>query len=309
MKIALVGKGGSGKSTVSALFIDYLISNNEKVLAIDADINQHLADLLGVGFKSENAVSHDKHAKAIRAHLRGTNKHIASIDSFIKTTPPGQGSNLIRISDSDPVLRDHAIRFAPNGYFMHVGTYEKDGIGTSCYHGNLAVFENIVSHTSLGEHEYLVADMVAGTDAFASAAFALFDAICIVVEPTPESTGVYRQFIQLATETDIQDRVHVVGNKIMDDDDKRYLTETIGRKPVAFIPHNARLRRQRQRGERIPCSDPEICKALQGILQEAKSCVPSAASQRELLRALHLKLADTKYIKDTYGDVRGQFGA
>jgi CO dehydrogenase maturation factor len=308
MKTAFVGKGGSGKSTVSALFINYLVSEDKKVLAIDADINQHLAHLLGISFEPEKAVSHGKHARAIRTHLRGTNKHIDSVDSFIKTTPPGEGSNLIRISADDPVLQSHAAPFAKNGYFVHVGTYEKDGIGTSCYHGNLAIFENIVSHTQLHKDEYLVGDMVAGTDAFASAAFALFDAICIVVEPTPESTSVYKQFIQLANEAGIQDRVHVIGNKIMDKEDERYLAESIGHTPAAIIPHNARLRRLRQTGERVTCDDPTIRKALEGLLQTVSEHIPTAESQRQLLKELHLKLAETKYIQDTYGDVRSQFG-
>jgi len=42
MKIAFVGKGGSGKTTLSSLFIRHLAAARVPVLAIDADINQHL---------------------------------------------------------------------------------------------------------------------------------------------------------------------------------------------------------------------------------------------------------------------------
>ena len=42
MKIAFVGKGGAGKTTVSSLFCLYY-SKNKSVLAIDADINMHMA--------------------------------------------------------------------------------------------------------------------------------------------------------------------------------------------------------------------------------------------------------------------------
>ena len=45
MKIAFVGKGGAGKTTVSSLFCLYY-SKNKSVLAIDADINMHMAELL-----------------------------------------------------------------------------------------------------------------------------------------------------------------------------------------------------------------------------------------------------------------------
>ncbi|MGH9549742.1 MAG: hypothetical protein ACRD3W_10220, partial [Terriglobales bacterium] len=48
MKIAFVGKGGSGKSTLTSLFIRYLQrNNNQSILAIDADLNMSLAGLLG----------------------------------------------------------------------------------------------------------------------------------------------------------------------------------------------------------------------------------------------------------------------
>ncbi|MGW0901344.1 nucleotide-binding protein, partial [Streptomyces goshikiensis] len=42
MKIAFVGKGGSGKTTLSSLFIRHLAANEAAVVAVDADINQHL---------------------------------------------------------------------------------------------------------------------------------------------------------------------------------------------------------------------------------------------------------------------------
>jgi CO dehydrogenase maturation factor len=46
MKIAVVGKGGSGKSTLSWLIIHYLHEQNQNVLAIDADHNMDLMTLL-----------------------------------------------------------------------------------------------------------------------------------------------------------------------------------------------------------------------------------------------------------------------
>jgi CO dehydrogenase maturation factor len=47
MKIAIVGKGGVGKSSISWLFTQYLLDNNKKVCAIDSDHNMDFIDLLG----------------------------------------------------------------------------------------------------------------------------------------------------------------------------------------------------------------------------------------------------------------------
>jgi CO dehydrogenase maturation factor len=47
LKIVLVGKGGSGKTTLAALLVRHLVAAGRPVLAVDADINQHLAVALG----------------------------------------------------------------------------------------------------------------------------------------------------------------------------------------------------------------------------------------------------------------------
>lgn len=47
--IAVAGKGGSGKTSISGLIIRYLLNNNLKpVLAVDADPNANLGDSLGL---------------------------------------------------------------------------------------------------------------------------------------------------------------------------------------------------------------------------------------------------------------------
>src|ERR1700730_255019 len=47
-RVAFVGKGGSGKITLASLFSRYLGAQQSAVLAIDADINQHLGEALGL---------------------------------------------------------------------------------------------------------------------------------------------------------------------------------------------------------------------------------------------------------------------
>lgn len=46
--IAVAGKGGTGKTTVSGILIRYLASGGKKVLAVDADANSNLNEVLGV---------------------------------------------------------------------------------------------------------------------------------------------------------------------------------------------------------------------------------------------------------------------
>ena len=51
--IALTGKGGTGKTTISALIVRWLVADGKTpVLAVDADSNSNLNDVLGVSFSA-----------------------------------------------------------------------------------------------------------------------------------------------------------------------------------------------------------------------------------------------------------------
>ena len=49
MKIAVMGKGGSGKTTISGVLSRVLAQGGHKVLAVDADTNPNLGISLGLG--------------------------------------------------------------------------------------------------------------------------------------------------------------------------------------------------------------------------------------------------------------------
>src|ERR1700687_2948035 len=104
MKIAFVGKGGSGKTTFSSLFCRYLASKNLPVLALDADINQHLGMALGLPQdQAEGLPAMGLEIDRIKNYLRGSNTRVPSAELMIKTTPPGNGSRLIRLNEDNPI--------------------------------------------------------------------------------------------------------------------------------------------------------------------------------------------------------------
>ncbi len=88
MRVAFVGKGGSGKTTLSALFSRHLARSGAPVVAIDGDINQHLAYALGLD-EDEGFAAPPLSARTgeIKDYLRGTNPRIPSHDTMVKTTP------------------------------------------------------------------------------------------------------------------------------------------------------------------------------------------------------------------------------
>lgn len=309
MKIACVGKGGSGKSTLSALLIRHLQSAGRDVLAIDADINMNLAGLLGVDFPHDRDLSRPENAAALRRHLRGTNTLIRDEHSFAPTTPPGPGSNLVA-GTADPALAPFSVR-GENLTLLTVGTYEADGIGQSCYHSNLFVAENLLSHTRANAESPVVADMVAGTDAFSYSMHLQFDAIFLIAEPTPESAEVCALYTHLAREAGMDGLVHVIANKVADDDDLSFIRARTGKIPIGAIPAIPMLKKLRQRGEALPAAlsaDPAIAPALQAMVETASHPAITPAARHGLLRALHMKLSRKDWIIKACGnDVANQF--
>lgn len=91
MKIAFVGKGGSGKTTLSSLFVRHLAARGTPVVAVDADINQHMGAALGLDDAEAAALpAMGAHLPLIKEYLRGSNPRIASAEKMIKTTPPAK---------------------------------------------------------------------------------------------------------------------------------------------------------------------------------------------------------------------------
>ena len=306
MKIAFVGKGGSGKSTITSLFIKHLINKKEKILVIDADINMHMAGLIGVSVKQELAISENGNPAKIRKILIGSNKRIKNIDSFVKTTPPATGSHLVKIEGDNQIIKDFAVPFVKDGYFMTVGTYNEDEIGIACYHTNLSILENIISHTMEKENEWIVVDMVAGTDAFSGSLHIQFDAIFLIVEPTPESTSVFTQYKKLAMKAGIFERVFIIGNKIQDDVDLDYVKEIVGDKLVGYVPILSSLKRAGQQNRPVELSDITDRLVFEKVEETARKHVESRENRLKKLHELHKKHVQEEWVISTLGDLTDQ---
>ncbi|MGW1539087.1 ATP-binding protein [Streptomyces sp. NPDC002309] len=240
MKIAFVGKGGSGKTTLSSLFIRHLAAVGAPVLAIDADINQHLGAALGLDeTASARLPAMGDRLALIKDHLRGTNPRIASADSMIKTTPPGEGSRLLRVCEDNPVYDACARPVELDGgavRLMVTGPFTDADLGVACYHSKTGAVELCLNHLVDGPGEYVVVDMTAGSDSFASGMFTRFDITFLVAEPTRKGISVYRQYKDYARDFGVE--LKVVGNKVQGQDDLDYLRAEVGDDLLVTVGHS-----------------------------------------------------------------------
>lgn len=226
MRIAFVGKGGSGKTTLSSLFGRYLGSLEKEVVMIDADINQHLGSQVGFDEQQLSQLSQlgDK-LMEIKEYLRGDNERINHVSQMIKTTPPGRGSRLLRIDRADALLDTLSIRNSTIR-LMATGGFQEEDLGVKCYHSKTGAVELLLNHLVDDRDEYVVVDMTAGADAFASGLFSKFDLTLLVVEPTLMSVGVYKQYLEYSKGFDLN--IKVVGNKVESTEDEEFIKEYVG---------------------------------------------------------------------------------
>ncbi|MEU2735941.1 ATP-binding protein [Streptomyces sp. NPDC007095] len=303
MRAAFVGKGGSGKTTLSALFSRRLAHSGAPVVAIDGDINQHLARALGLG-DDETFAAPPLSARLgeIKAHLRGSNPRITSPETMIKTTPPGRGSRLLRLLGDDPVHTPHLQRVG-GVPLMVTGEFDESDLGVACYHSKLGAVELYLNHLVDGPGEYVVVDMTAGADAFASGLFTRFDMTFLVAEPTRNGVSVYRQYRDHAQEFGIP--IAVIGNKVTGEDDLLFLKEHVGDDLLTYVRHSSWVRSQEQ-GRPHGDLEPHNIHALGHMRTALDARTKDWTAFQEHAVALHLRNAAAWADRATGTDLSAQ---
>lgn len=297
MKIAFVGKGGSGKTTLSSLFIRHLTANEAPVIAVDADINQHLGAALGLGDAEIAALpAMGAHLPLIKDYLRGGNPRITSAEAMIKTTPPGEGSRLLRVCEDNPVygacaqpvrLDDGEIRL------MATGPFTESDLGVACYHSKVGAVELCLNHLVDGPDEYVVVDMTAGSDSFASGMFTRFDMTFLVAEPTRKGVSVYRQYKEYARDFGIA--LRVVGNKVQGQDDLDFLREEVGDDLLVSVGHSNWVRAmEKGRPARFELLEADNRCALQTLQDAAEDSYANRDWERYTRQMVHFHLRNAE---------------
>jgi CO dehydrogenase maturation factor len=297
MRVAFVGKGGSGKTTLSSLFIRHLAARRVPVTAVDADINQHLGTALGLAEAEAAALPPlGGRLPLIKEYLRGDNPRIASTEAMIKTTPPGVGSRLLRLDEDNPVFgacaREVGLDDGAAARLLVTGPFTEDDLGVACYHSKTGAVELCLNHLVDGRDEYVVVDMTAGSDSFASGLFTRFDMTFLVAEPTRKGVSVYRQYREYARDFGVA--LRVVGNKVQGQDDLDFLREQVGDDLLVTLGHSDWVRAL-ERGTQRPFAElEEPARLALGALHEAADAAYERRDWQRYTRQMvhfHLKNA------------------
>jgi CO dehydrogenase maturation factor len=206
MKLAITGKGGVGKTTLSALLAQVFADQGLEVLAVDADPSPCLAGALGF-------------PKDIKIKL----SPISEMDALIEERTGAKPGTTGGFFTLNPKVDDIPDRFSAkyrNVRLLEMGSVDTGGSGCICPES--AMLKTLFTHLLFRKDEVLILDMYAGVEHLGRATVDFVDAMLIVVEPTNRSIGTARQIKKLANDIGLS-RLWLVGNKVRNEDEANFI--------------------------------------------------------------------------------------
>ena len=221
MKVAITGKGGVGKTTLSSTLARLYADEGRTVLAADVDPDANLGLALGLTEEEVNAIVPISKMRQLVEERTGatyTNK-------FFKLNP--------QVSDiPDKFARDI------NGIKLLVmGTVETGGGGCVC--PEHVMLKAILSNLVFRKDDVVIMDMEAGLEHLGRGTASMMDQFIVVIEPGARSVQTYERIKSLAKDIGIT-KVRVVANKIRDDSDRAFIRSRIPADDLlGFISYNS----------------------------------------------------------------------
>jgi CO dehydrogenase maturation factor len=252
MKLAITGKGGVGKTTLTALLAQAYADAGRQVLAVDADPSPCLAGALG-----------------FPAELRAQLKPIAEMDTLIEERTGAKPGTVGGFFTLNPRVDDIPERFSVlhrGVRLLEMGSVELGGSGCIC--PEAAMLKTLFTHLLFRKDDILLLDMYAGVEHLGRATVDFVDAMLVVVEPTRRSLGTATQIKKLANDIGLK-RLYLVGNKVRNEDEAKFLeSETPGLPVLGYLPADLKVQEADRLG--IPVYDhvPVLKTTAQKILTE-----------------------------------------
>ncbi|MBA2739292.1 MAG: hypothetical protein H0U47_06500 [Nocardioidaceae bacterium] len=251
MRVAFVGKGGAGKSSLAGTFARVLAGTGERVLVLDSDPMPGVAFSLGVprtdaGLPDE-AVEADEDGDGrrryrLRAGLTGTG-----------------------------AVERYAIRGPDGVHLLQLGKARGPRWNnTAQHHGFQRVIDDLP-----GDGWSVVGDLPGGTRQPFLTWGRYAETFLVVVEPTPASLLTGRRLARLASARG-SPRVAVVANKVLHPEDAKQVAERTGLELAGVVPFDPGVETADRLGKAVLDHDP-----LGPTATAVRSLVDALRSERE----------------------------
>lgn len=217
MKIAITGKGGVGKTTLSGVLARLFAKDKYNVLAVDADPDANLAS--SIGFSEEE---YSKLVPFSRMKELAKERTAAS---------DGYGSLFVLNPKVNDLPDEYCIEHK-GVKLLSMGTIDQGGSGCVCPENTL--IKRLMQELLVNRDDVVIMDMEAGIEHLGRGTAESVDALIVVVEPGKRSIQTANQIKGLADDIGIK-KLFVVASKVQTDDDLSFIKENL--KNFEFLGH------------------------------------------------------------------------
>ena len=218
MKVAITGKGGVGKTTLSSTLARLYADEGRTVLAADVDPDANLGLALGLSQEEVDEIIPISKMRDLAKERTG-----ASDDNkFYKL---------------NPYVADIPEKFAKsiNGVKLLVmGTVDLGGSGCVC--PEHVMLKAVLSNLTYRKNDVVIMDMEAGLEHLGRGTAMNMDQFIVVIEPGARSVQTYRNVKRLASDLGVK-RVRVVANKVRDEKDEEFIRASIPAEDLLGMIH------------------------------------------------------------------------
>jgi len=210
-RVVITGKGGVGKTTITAILSHLFVRNGFNTLAVDEDPQMNLPYAIGVPVTDE---------------ILPITRNLNYIEEKIGARP-GAGWGLMM--SLNPDVSDVVERFGMKGpggvNILVMGTVIQAATGCLCPENTL--LDAVIRYINLRENEVILLDTQAGVEHFGRALARGFSQALLVTDPTFNAVQVVKKSVQLAKDLDIK-YVHLVVNRVRSEKDIEKVHEILG---------------------------------------------------------------------------------
>ncbi|HUT68530.1 MAG TPA: carbon monoxide dehydrogenase accessory protein CooC [Dehalococcoidales bacterium] len=253
MKIAISGKGGVGKTLLSAFLSHIFAEAGYSVIAIDADPDANLASTLG--FPNPEKIT-----------------PISELTDLIEErvgVRPGTSGAFFKLNPKvDDLPENYSVKL--DGIrLMSMGRIKRGGTGCYCPEG--ALLQALLSHLLLQRDEVVILDMEAGIEHLSRGTTKAVDKLIIVVEPGRRSIETAQTISKLAQDLGLHS-IAVVGNKIRSESDKEFIKSSLpGIEILGFISYDPAINEADLANQSLFTASPQTAKEVKNIYDKLMS--------------------------------------
>jgi len=250
MKIAISGKGGVGKTLLSAFLSKTFAESGYSVIAIDADPDANLAATLG--FPDPEKIT-----------------PISELNDLIEErvgVRPGQSGAFFKLNPKVDDLPENYSQKHDGIRIMAMGRIKRGGTGCYCPEG--ALLQALISHLLLQRDEVVILDMEAGIEHLTRGTTKAIDKLIIVVEPGRRSVETAQTILKLSDDLGVP-HIAVVGNKIRSEADKEFITSSLpGIEILGLIPYDPAINEADMANRPLFSASPQTAKEIKNIYEK-----------------------------------------